>query len=188
VSGLNPGLVTHAVYFPSAIALAVALFVPTLGVAAEVPAPPASVAQLQAMNDADCISSKRADTKQWISTLAPEYVTIEATGARTTYKDLVAQENQPWDTKVTACTTKISSVTRDGEHYYLYGAYIEEGIVLKSGRHYRTLERIRDSWRRIGGEWKQTQSLAYEYTVWVDGKRVAHHLLSKKAIQDASAT
>lgn len=176
---------TISAHISTAVALAVALCVPALGSAAEVAAPPGIEAQLQAMNDADCTGAKHDDGKQWISTLAPEYVTIEATGARSTYKDAVAQENQPSATKVTACSTKVSSVTYDGEHYHLYGDYIEEGIVLKSQRHYRTVERIRDSWRRIGGQWKQTQSLSYEYTAWIDGKPVAHHVLSKKAIQEA---
>lgn len=151
----------------------------------EVPASPAIQAQLQAMNDDDCAAAKRADSKHWISTLASEYVDIEATGARTTYKDLVAQEHQPSQTKVTECGTKVSSVTRKGKYYYLYGNYTEAGIAIKSGRHYRLLERIRDTWQRAGGQWKQAQSLSYEYTVWIDGKRIGHHVLSKKAIQEA---
>ena len=156
-----------------------------LAAAPAVPAPSRVVAQLRAMNDADCAASKRGDTKAWIATLAPEYVTIEATGTRSTYKDLVGGEDQPSQTTITGCGTKVTSVTRVGEHYYLYGEYVEEGIIRKSQRRFRIAERIRDSWRRIDGRWKQTQSLAYEYTAWVDGKQVSHHVLSAKAIEEA---
>lgn len=165
--------------------LATMVLTPTLGAATDTVPISTIAAQLQRMNNADCAAAKRGDSKYWISTLAPEYVTIEASGVRTRYKDLIALPDQPAENTVTSCSTTVSSVKRNGERYFLYGDYREEGIILKGHRHYRLLERIRDTWKRAGSQWKQTQSLSYEYTAWIDGRLAEHRVLSNKAIREA---
>jgi hypothetical protein len=149
-----------------------------LAIAAETTAPADITAQLQKMNDADCATSKSGDWDAFAKTLAPEFVVIDVVGKKQSRADLVADLKATSSAaKVTACSTKVSRVTREGESYHLYGEYSEEGQQGPKHASFRTLSRIRDTWKRADGAWLQTESLTYEMTVWVSGKLVEHRVL-----------
>ena len=147
--------------------------------ATEQPASPEVIAQLQAMNDADCATSKIADWDAFAKTLAPEFVDIDVSGKKVAREALIADlKAMPPDAKVTACSTKVDRVTRDSDRYFLYGDYSEQGEQGPKHVPFRTVSRIRDTWKRVGDTWLQTESLTYEITVWVSGKMVGHHVKS----------
>lgn len=147
--------------------------------ATELPASPEVIAQLQAMNDADCAISKSADWNAFAKTLAPEFVVIDVAGKRVVREALIADLKAiPPDMRVTACSTKVDRVTRDGDRYFLYGDYTEQGEQGPKHESFRTVSRIRDSWKRVGDTWLQTESMTYEMTVWVSGKMVGHRVKS----------
>jgi len=133
------------------------------------------ISQLQAMNDADCATAKAADWNAFAKTLAPEFVEIDVSGKKVAREALIADlKATPPDAKVTACSTRVDKVTREGDRYFLYGDYSEQGDQGPKHSPYRSVSRIRDTWKRVGNTWLQTESVTYEMTVWISGKRVAH--------------
>ena len=138
---------------------------------------PADVAaQLRAMDEADCAASKAGDWDAFARTLAPEFVSIDVVGKRQTREQLLAdlRATAP-DVHVTGCSTKVAGMTRVGDHYLVRGEYEESGT--QGRKAYRTVSRIRDTWRRSAGGWLQTEAVTYELTVRVDGRQVEHRVL-----------
>jgi hypothetical protein len=149
---------------------------------AESPAPAVVVAQLQVMDDADCATSKSRDWDAYAKTLAPEYMAIAADGSRTDRTRLIASlKTMPADSQVTACSTSVDRVTRAGGLFFLYGTYSQTGAQGPKHTSYRSVERIRDTWKRTNGAWLQVESLSREQTIWVSGKIVAHYPAPKKS-------
>lgn len=141
-------------------------------------ASPEVVAQLQAMNDADCTTTKSNDWAAYAKTLAPEYVGIGPDGSKDGREaTLVDLNKNPSRMKVTGCSTKVTAVTQVGDQFMLYGVYSEEGTYGPKHAQFRIEERIRDTWRRANGAWLQTESLSYEAKVWQSGKLVSHEVL-----------
>jgi hypothetical protein len=159
----------------AAIVIAAHAGTPATGI--ERPASAAIAAQLQAMDDADCATSKSGDWSTYAKTLAPEYVVIGADGSRMDRAASIAGlQSMPADSKVIDCSTNVDKVTQVDDRFFLYGVYSETGTQGHAHTPYRSVERIRDTWKRGDGVWLQTESLAYEQTFWVSGKVVAHHL------------
>jgi hypothetical protein len=133
--------------------------------------------QLEAMNDADCVATKAGDVASFARTLAPEYREIDVDGTvsnRTTA--LAGLKSMIGRVTVTSCSTKVSKVTLVGTHYELTGIYTEAGLEGPKHLPFRLVERIRDTWRRAGGVWLQTESVTYEMTAWVSGKLAGHQV------------
>jgi len=132
---------------------------------------PEVVKQLQGMNEADCVASKKGDFETYLKTLAPEYVQLTADGARTSRAQIVAEHaKNPDSDKVTACSTQVDKVTRAGPLYYLYGIYKQEGVDSSNQAVYHLTERMRDTWRQEAGVWLQVESRGYEMTMEENGK------------------
>lgn len=131
-------------------------------------------AQLQAMNDADCAYAKTRNWSALAKTLAPEYVGVNADGSKEGRAALIKDLNAPSADRTTACATTVSAVKQSGDRVYLFGVYTESGTQGPKHRPYRSVERIRDTWKRVDGAWLQTESLSYELTYTVAGKVVAH--------------
>lgn len=162
----------------AAAGISVFAFANTPAFATEQPASREVIAQLQAMNDADCATSKSADWDAFAKTLAPEFTDIDVIGKKQAREALIADlKATPPDAKVTACSTKVDKVTREGDRYFLYGDYSEQGEQGPKHSTYRIVSRIRDSWKRAGNTWLQTESRTYEMTIWVSGKMVEHRVL-----------
>jgi len=141
----------------------------------------ADVAGLEAMNAKDCTMARAADWSGFARTLAPEFVAIDVVGQRADRKTLLANlAATTGQATITACSTRTTRVTRDGDAYTLEGIYSEEGAQGPKHTGFRTVSRIRDSWKREGGAWLQTRSLTLEMSVWVDGKLVEHRVLPKQ--------
>ena len=155
--------------------VAALLLAAALATADEVEADKTVVTQIEAMNDADCTTSKHGDWTAWAKTLAGDYVNIEADGSRQTKSELLASLlASPPDSQVENCATQVDRVMRDGSEYRLDGVYLESGTIGPKHQHYIQTERIRDSWRQSQGSWVQTESLAYEATFVVEGRVVSH--------------
>jgi hypothetical protein len=164
-----------------AAVIGAAAFAPAPAVEAERAAPAGIATLLQAMDDADCATSKSGDWNAYAKTLAPEYMAIEADGSRTDRAASIAGlKTMPADSKVTGCSTKVDKVTRAGDLFFLYGTYSETGTQGPKHTPYRSVERIRDTWKRANGSWLQVESLAYEQTIWMSGKIVAHYPARKR--------
>jgi TonB family protein len=133
-------------------------------------ASPDVTTELQAMNDADCVASKTGNWAAFEKTLAPEYVSVNVDGSRDDRASLVAYLSKPSGDRVTGCSTAVSKVERDGDIYYLYGRYVEDGTRGPRQIAYHNVQRIRDAWKRVDGSWLQTESITYEMTIDQGGK------------------
>lgn len=154
----------------AAAVLFVAAFVMSVPVRADDAVAPAIVAELKAMDDADCAASRAGNFPAFEKTLAPEYVSVNVDGSRDDRASVVAYFSKPSVDRVTGCSTIVRKVTRDGNVYHVYATYTEDGTRGPKHVAYHNVEQIRDAWKRAGSRWLQTGSITYAATMAQGGK------------------